>query len=149
MVSVQLSHTVSTTAFTWIGETDQHHTLSHMDDGNTSGVASFVACERWFAAQLAYVLEQLQAMEDPETGAPMLDTTLVLWAKELGDGRMHTCTDVPWVIAGNAGGFFTTGRYLSLGGATHDGVLTSICNAFGLADQSFGAGTAGPLEDLR
>jgi len=79
----------------------------------------------------------------------MLDTTLVLWAKELGDGRAHTCVDVPWILAGNAGGFFRTGRYLSLGGATHDQVLTSVCNAFGLENETFGNGTAGPLEVLR
>ena len=120
-----------------------------IDDSNAAGVESFVACERWFSEQVAYAIGQLLEMEDPETGAPMLDNTLVLWAKELGDGRMHTCTDVPWILAGDAGGFFTTGRYLDLGGATHDAVLTSICNAMGLTDTSFGAGTAGPLEVLR
>jgi len=147
--TLQLSHTVSPTVFTWLGETDGHHSLSHCDDGNAAGVASFVNCERWFAEQFAYLLDQMLATEDPATGGSMLDTTLVLWAKELGDGRAHTCTDVPWVIAGNAGGFFSTGRYVDLGGATQDGVLTSITNAFGLELESFGAGSHGPVGVLR
>jgi len=147
--TVQLSHTVSPTVFTWLGEADGHHSLSHCDDSNTAGVNSFINCERWFAEQFAYLLDQMVATEDPTTGGSMLDSTLVLWAKELGDGRAHTCTDVPWVIAGSADGFFSTGRYVNLGGATQDGVLTSITNAFGLELESFGAGSHGPVGVLR
>ena len=149
VASVQLSHTVSPTVFSWLGESDSHHTLSHTDDSNASGVASFVACERWFAEKVAQTIANLAAQSDPETGESMLESTLVLWAREMGDGRLHVCEDVPWVLAGSAGGFFTPGRYLSLGGATHDQVLTSICNAFGLTNTRFGAGTAGALEVLR
>ena len=149
VVSVQLAHTVTPVSFTWLGINEGHHSLSHAGDTDLSGVEKYVACERWFAEQVANTITKLKETEDPETGAPMLDSTLVLWAKELGDGRLHTCTDVPWVLAGNAGGFFTTGRYLELGGATHDAVLTSICNAFGLSNTQFGVGTAGALEVLR
>ncbi len=149
VASVQLSHTVGPTVFTWLGESEGHHSLSHIDDANQSGIESFVNCERWFAEQVAYTLDRLKAQTDPETGGSMLDTTLVLWAKELGDGRAHVCTDVPWVLAGNAGGFFTTGRYLSLGDEPHDKVLTSICHAFGLEEAGFGAYENGPLEALR
>ena len=61
---------------------------------------------------------------------------------------MHRCEDVPWILAGNANGFFTTGRYLQLD-TTHDAILTSIVNALGVDDSTFGMGTAGPLEALR
>ena len=79
----------------------------------------------------------------------MLDTTVVFWAQELGDGRMHTCESVPWVLAGSGGGHFRTGRYLNLEGATHDGVLTSLAQAFGVEVDSYGVGSAGPVEALR
>jgi len=149
VASVQLSHTVGPPVFTWLGETRDHHALSHISDSDPDGVDAFASCERWFMEQFAHVLGQLDALEDPETGAPLLESTLVLWAKELGDGRLHTCVDVPWVLAGSAGGFFTTGRYHRLGGATHDAVLTSICQAMGLPDATFGPGTSGALEVLR
>ena len=149
VASVQLSHTVGPTVFTWLGESEGHHSLSHIDDSNQAGIESFVNRERWFAEQVAYVLDQLKAQIDPETGGSMLDSTVVLWAKELGDGREHVCTDVPWVLAGNAGGFFNTGRYLSLGDVPHDQVLTSICHAFGMEEAGFGAYANGPLEALR
>ena len=143
VASVQLTHTVSPLVFTWLGETDGHHSLSHADDTNSAGIASFVNCERWFATQFANLVQKLKNTTDPATGGTMLESTMVLWVKELGDGRMHTCTDVPWIIAGDGGGAFTTGRYLNLG-TTHDAVLTSVCNAFGLPNTQFGIGTAGP-----
>jgi len=149
VVSIQMSHTVGPVAFTWAGISEGHHTLSHASDTDSDSVDKFVACERWFAEQFAAIVQQLKETADPNTGAPLLDTTLVLWAKELGDGRLHTCVNVPWIMAGSGGGFFTPGRYLDLGGATHDAVLTSICQAFGLSNTTFGAGSAGPLAVLR
>lgn len=147
VTSVQLSHTVGPVVFTWLGESEGHHSLSHIDDSNQSGIDSFVNCERWFAEQFAYLLDQLEALPDPETGGTMLDTTVVLWVQELGDGRMHQCVDVPWVLAGGDG-FFTTNRYLQLD-TTHDAVLTSVANSLGVDIPSFGTGTAGPAEALR
>jgi hypothetical protein len=149
VVSIQMSHTVGPVAFTWEGISDGHHTLSHASDTDADSVDKFVTCERWFAEQFATIVQQLKETADPNTGAPLLDTTLVLWAKELGDGRLHTCVNVPWILAGSGGGFFSTGRYLDLGGATHDSVLTSICQSFGLTNTTFGAGSAGPLGVLR
>jgi len=142
VASVQLSHTVSPAVFTWLGVSDSHHTLSHIDDGNTSGVADFVTCERWISAQVASAISQLGAMEDPDGGS-LLDSTVVLWVKEMGDGRAHVCTDVPWLIAG---GGFDTGRYLSLGGVSHGDVLDSVRAALGLTGAHYGAGA---LEVLR
>lgn len=148
VVSLQLSYTLGETVFRWLDQTDGHHTLSHMDDHQVEGVDSFMTCERWYAEQFAYLLSRLADYPDPETGGSMLDSTLVLWPSEIGDGRQHLCEDVPWIIGGNAGGFFTSGQYLSLGGVTHDRVLTTISNAFGLSDTSFGKGTDGPISDL-
>jgi hypothetical protein len=149
VVTLQLSHTVGSTVFTWLDQTDGHHSLSHASDTDVTNVANYIACERWYAEQFAYLLDQLGSTPDPATGGSMLDTTLVFWAQELGDGRMHTCESVPWVLAGSGGGFFRTGRKVDLVGETHDGVLTSIANAFGLELASFGTGTSGPVEALR
>ena len=138
VATVQLSHTISQTVFTWLGHSDSHHSLSHAAPADTVNLGLFVETERWYAEQFAYLLDQLLSLPDPVTGSPLLDDTVVLWAKELGDGRIHTCQDVPWVLAGNAGGQFRTGRKVDLTGHTHDGVLTSIAQSFGLEVESFG-----------
>ena len=149
VVSVQASHTISQTVFTWLGHSEGHHNLSHAADDETENVAKYVECERWYAEQFAYLLQQLSMQPDPVYGGSLLDNTLVLWAQELGDGRMHTCVDVPWILAGNAGGYFRMGRKVDLTGETHDGVLTSITQAFGLENEQFGEGTSGPIGALQ
>jgi hypothetical protein len=71
----------------------------------------------------------------------------VVWAKEMGDSRLHVCTDVPFVLAG-AG--FRPGRYLRAAGAPHGRLLVSICHALGLTNPTFGNPAAGdgPLAGL-
>lgn len=149
VASLQLSHTVSPVVFTWLGQTDTHHALSHSDDANVAGVDAFVAAEQWYAQQFRALVDGLLSTPDPVTGAPLLDSTVVLWAKELGDSRMHVCKGVPWVLAGGGNGYFTMGRHLDLSGTTHDQVLAAIANAFGVEAETFGVGTKGPAEVLR
>lgn len=150
VATVQLSTTLSSTVFTWLGHSLSHHSLSHAEDATGEMAQGFVEDERWFAEQFAYLLDLMLATPDPETGESLLEDTVVLWAKELGEGRSHKTTDVPWVLAGPAGGAFTPGRYVDLGGVPHARVMVSICQALGLDNESFGdaeVGT-GPVEDL-
>ena len=144
VASIQWAHTVAPQVFTWLSLGEGHHGLSHQSDG-TPGVEQFVQAERWFTEQFAYLLGRLDATPDPE-GGTLLDSTLVLWAKEMGDSRLHVCTDVPFVIAG-AG--FETGRYLSVPGGAHAKMLVSVANALGVETTSFGdPAFAGPLAGL-
>ena len=144
VVSLQMSHTVGPPVFTWLGVNDGHHSLSHTADSNTAGVQDYVACERWFAEQFATVLQKLKDTPDPENGGSLLDSTLVVWAQELGDGRMHTCTDVPFILAGSDA--FQKGRFLQLGSVYHSHLLVSIAQSFGVGIDTFGdpaSGTGG------
>jgi hypothetical protein len=133
-----------------MGMGEAHHELSHKDDSNAAGVANFVKCERWFAEQFAYLLDALEARPDLESGGTMLDSTLVLWAKELGDSRLHTCRSVPFVLAGGSKSYFRFGRYLRFNGAPHQKLLTSVCHALGVSIDTFGdvAKASGPLPGL-
>jgi len=135
VASIQWSHTVSPLVCSWVGVGDGHHALSHMDDSNAAGVADFVKTERYFATQFAYLVDRLRAL--PEGSGSMLDHTLVVWAKELGDARLHECTDVPFVLAGGPD-FLRTGRYLRVAGEPHSKLLVSICRMMGLANTTFG-----------
>jgi hypothetical protein len=150
VASLQCSHTLSPNIFTWLGQNEGHHSLSHSGDANLNGVADFVETERWFSEQFAYLINRLKDTPEPDGEGSMLANSAVLWCQELGDGRMHTCTDVPFVIAGQANGFFQTGQYLNCGGAAHQKLLVSMCHAMGLDNTTFGnpAYGEGPLEVL-
>ncbi|TKD09474.1 DUF1552 domain-containing protein [Polyangium fumosum] len=147
VASVQWNHTVGPVVMSWLGVAEGHHGLSHSDDGNSKGVAEFVATERWYAEQFAYLLERLATTADPQ-GGMLLDSTVVLWCKELGDSRLHDCKSVPFVLAG--GGGLSTGRYLNFGGAPHNRLLVSVCQALGLDNETFGDPQkgSGPLPEL-
>jgi len=138
VASIQWSHTVGPVVFSWLGISEGHHSLSHIDDGNPAGIADFVAAERWFAEQFSYLLTRMDETPDPDGGGSLLDTSLVLWAQELGDGRLHVCESVPWILAGGACGYLQQGQYLTYDGVSHTKALTSICRAMGLENRTFG-----------
>jgi len=139
VATVQLSHTVSPVVHRWAGNTDQHHSLSHADDGQEALVGQFVAAERWCAEQFGTILQRLQATPDP-MGGTLLDSTVVLWAKEMGDSRAHVCESVPFVLAG---GGLPGGRSLRFAGESHARLLVSICQHLGLDNDTFGDPTTG------
>jgi len=138
VASLQCSHTVSPVLFSWLGMTDDHHALSHKPDSDPTGVQNFVLAERWFAEQFAYLIQKLKDTPEPTGDGTLFDNTCVLWAKELGDGRMHDCLSVPFVLAGSAGGYFQTGKYLQFNGEPHQKLLVSVCHAMGLNNPTFG-----------
>ncbi len=147
VVSVQCSHTISPTVHRWLGHRQSHHDLSHSTDDDTQGLDAFLEAERWYATQFAGLLGRLDALPDPERGGSLLDSSVVVWAKELGDSRTHTCEDVGWLVAG---GGFDGNRLVDADGAPHGRLLLSITRALGLDLDHFGdpASGTGPLEGL-
>lgn len=138
VASLQWSMAAQPTVFSWMGHTESHHSLSHVEDVSSEGVAQFLAEERWYSEQFRYLLERLDALPEPAGQGSLLDNSLVLWIKEVGDRITHRCADMPIVIAGGASGRITPGRYLSYAGESHGQLLTSICWAMGLDNRSFG-----------
>ena len=137
VASLQCSHTVSPTVPTWLSIADGHHSLSHIDDSNVAGVAQFVQAERWFAEQFKYLVQKLADTDEADGTGKMLDNSVIVWAKEMGDSRAHTCKGVPFVLAGGAGGQWKTGRFLKTGGESHGKLWVSVCHALGLDTKTF------------
>jgi hypothetical protein len=149
VLSLQWSHTVSPAILSWANASEGHHELSHKDDNNTAGVASFVMAERWFAAQFASLLDKLKATSEPDGSGTLLDTSTVVWVKELGDGRLHDFKSVPFVIAGGGNGFWQTGRYQKFSDEPHQKLLVTLCQSMGVNVDHFGVtDITGPLAGL-
>ena len=130
VVSLQWSHTVSPVVFSWLGLTAGHHDLSHAQNDD------FVKAERWYAEQFTYLVTQMK-----QKG--LLADSLVVWVKELGDSSLHNAVDVPFVMAGGAGGSLQTGRYLDFKGVSHHQLLASIVQAMGVDPSPLGADASG------
>ena len=138
VVTIQMSHTVSPAVFSWAGNREGHHALSHAADGDVDLIDQLRASERWCAEQFAYLIDGLKAIPQADGDGSLFDDTLLLWVKELGDSRLHICESVPFIFAGRAGGFIRPGRYLRYPGVSHSQLLVSLCHAFGIDVESFG-----------
>ena len=96
------------------------------------------------------MLSRLEEAKEVD-GSSLLDHSLVLWGNELGVGNSHTYMNIPWVLAGGAGGYLKTGRALKFPDLPHNDLLVSVCNAMGLDDvTTFGIPgvCTGPLPNL-
>lgn len=96
----------------------------------------------------AYLVGKLDAAK--EGSGTVLDNTALLWGSEFGDGRPHSFADLPFVLAGSAGGYFRPGRYLKYKGVSHNRLLVSLCHAMGDTRTTFGSQAfKNPLPGLR
>jgi hypothetical protein len=131
-----------------LGVAEQHHDLSHRPLTDTVSADKIAKINVFYAQQFGYLLDKLKSYQ--EGAGTLLDNTAVLWGNELGEGRAHTHVDVPFVLAGRAGGAIRTGRYLVYGGVAHNNLMVSMLNAMGVATNTFGDPNyaTGPLPGL-
>lgn len=145
--------------FNWDGMSHQynHHKLSHgntADDCSGAAVDGYLdmlfAIDRWYATQLAYLLDQLEAYDEGD--GTLLDNCSVVWMNNLSDGKAHHFMDMPYVMFGSCGGYFKTGEYIKVTNeestvndidAPHNKLLTTIINATGATDDA-----GAPLENF-
>jgi hypothetical protein len=122
--------------FPWLGVNDPHHDMSHRPDGDAATRAKLIKVNRWYAEQVAYFLGKLDSTREAN-GKTMLDNSLVIFTDGLGKGNNHTRKNIPWVLAGGAGGYLPGGRYFEYGNQPHNRLLVNIMHAMGLRDESF------------
>jgi len=150
--------------FKWDGITHEvsHHKLSHGSffddcfpgDMREKCVAQppnwkdqLFQIDTWHAQRFAYLLDKLAAYQ--EGTSTVLDNSLVVWAHELSDGRAHHFANLPWVIAGSAGGYLKQGQHIDLTnggnlfdfadvGVPHNRMLVTFLNSMGIAEERFG-----------
>jgi hypothetical protein len=151
---------------------DVHNDLAHRLDVTSEPLRTdirtkMVKVQRWYAEQVAYLMDQLATVQ--EGSGSVLDNTIILWGNELGDATGHMNVRVPTVLAGGAGGKFRMGRFLNVrapgsnplsnwdgpgtslpGAVAHNKLLVSIAQAFGVNVNTFGhPAYSGPLAGLR
>jgi hypothetical protein len=151
VVTLQWSQAVSMTRMIWLGIADPHHTLSHYPVTDAVAQSKLVQINRWYATQFAYLLQAMKAV--PEGDGTLLDNSVVLWCNELGEGSTHSRRNVPYVLAGGAGGALKTGRYLQFPATKkpwHNDLLISLCQAMDVNVSTFGnpAYCHGPIPGL-
>lgn len=110
-----------------------YHDIAHRPG---SGGADKNKVDRWFVEQLVALARRLKAI--PEGTGTMLDSSALLLANHMGNGGAHTSTNLPWIVAGRAGGYLKTGHYIRTGGAATTVVLKTLAGAMGVDSNRFG-----------
>jgi Protein of unknown function (DUF1552) len=138
--------------FKWDGMDHEynHHKLSHgttCDSGCEDAVAGYesmlAGIDTWHMKHYARLLAKLDSYTE-ENGKTILDNSAILYANELSDGKLHSFLDLPFIIAGSAGGYFKQGEYVKLAEpgdnkvAPHNRLLTTLVNAMGVPLDRFG-----------
>jgi hypothetical protein len=132
--SIQFSDARNHVTFPFLDSRTDAHELSH-NANDPLYRAETISIFSWYAEQFAYLLQKLK--QTPEGSGTMLDNTLVFWCNEIAQGG-HTQNDMPFVLAGRAGGAIRTGRYLQYNGKPHNDLLVSILNAMDVKVSTFG-----------
>jgi hypothetical protein len=120
------------------------HRISHRidgdgDEGDPIPNADYLhhMIDRIMADIFRHLLDRLSMYEGP-SGGPLLDDCLVGWTNECSNGPPHGRTNMPWVLAGRAGGFIRTGQYIDAGGIPNNKLLNTILSAHGLRNEDGG-----------
>jgi Protein of unknown function (DUF1552) len=98
--------------------------------------ADKLTCDTWFQSQAAYMIGQLKSATDV-SGKSLLDNAAFVALSNMQSGSGGV-TGVPAVMAGSCGGYFRTGRSLTLTNTPNNQLLVSLCNAMGTPVSTFG-----------
>lgn len=136
VASLQISTGFNRIRFPWLGSLNEGHSLSHTGPSHEEARVELVARARWHSEQLAYFMDLLAQI--PEADGSVLDNTAILWGNEVSLGNTHSLTNMPYLIAGNAGGAIDTGRFAQYEAASSNDLLTAVLNAYGIETETFG-----------
>jgi hypothetical protein len=136
VATLQFSSAINEIRLPWLDELGSGHALSHSGISDLDSQDALVGRSQWYAARVAKLLAALDAI--PEGEGTALDNSVVVWGNELGLGNSHTLTDIPFVVAGSAGGYLRTGRYVRYGGVAHNQLWVAMLNAMGIEATDFG-----------
>jgi len=121
-----------------------HRRFSHDSSGDvipgSDRLHHFV--DRHFAQAFKYLLDRLAEYQLP-TGT-LLDAGVSVWLNDQSNGPGHSSTNLPYILAGSANGYFRQGVYVKTEeDGTHCRLLNMIGTAVGLRN-----GSGGDLDDF-
>jgi hypothetical protein len=134
----------------WLGEPRDIHLISHNKYPGADWPGTAAKVMTWMYQQQAYLMQQLASI--PEGDGTLLDHTLIYAPHEFGDDSgLHSYDNLLLSLAGDAGGYLKTGRFVSMPGKAHNNVLVTLANAMGVPVKTFGDATlcdGGPIPGL-
>lgn len=115
------------------------HQISHRADV-AGAVDLHHKIDRKLLGLFKYLLEKLAAYQLPD--GTLLDHGLAVYVSDVAN-KFHDYENIPYLVAGSAGGFVKTGLYVDAGGVTNNKILNTIGAAVGCTNAQ-----GQPLDDF-
>ncbi len=116
------------------GVTKAHHTLEHSNDVSGQNIMG-----QYYTQKLARLLAALKGIDDGGGQTALRNSAVVLGMECWSDSASgHYLKDIPFVLAGQGGGAFETGRIVDAQGRSNNDMLVSVQNACGVSSDVFG-----------
>lgn len=110
-----------------------HHTLEHNGDVN-----SLVKLDTYYAEKFAKLLESLKSIKEGDKTALYNSSVFLGMECWSNSSSGHYLKDIPYILAGQGGGRFKTGRIVDAGGRSNNDLHLSCMRAAGIETDVFG-----------
>jgi hypothetical protein len=116
------------------GVSSAHHSLEHSND-----VEGLNIMGRYYSEKFAGLLAALKSIDDGEGKTALYNSSVILGMECWSDSSSgHYLKDIPFVLAGQGGGAFQTGRVVNASGRSNNDLLVSVQRAAGIESDVFG-----------
>jgi hypothetical protein len=116
------------------GVSKAHHSLEHSND-----VEGLNIMGRYYSEKFARLLTALKTIDDGDGHTALYNSSIVLGMECWSDSSSgHYLKDIPFVLAGQGGGAFQTGRVVDAAGRSNNDLLVSVQRASGIDSDVFG-----------
>jgi len=138
-VSTYIGSTPNGVSYPELGFTDEHHSVTHHNNqAEKSGKVAQISA--FNVAQFAYMVERMHSLKEGE--GTLLDNCIMMWGSGLEDGNKHTRENLPFILAGKAGGALNTGRFLTDVSGNQGDLLGTLLTCAGIPlDRPIGIAT--------
>lgn len=116
--------------FPWLNiSSPDFHAIAHKGSSDYTHKAMI---DQWFYdGCVGRVVSKLAAVQ--EGSGTVLDNTVILVSNDMSEGSFHDVHNIPYLIIGSGGGFFKTGRMVTLAtNVPNNHLLTSVLHALGM-----------------
>src|SRR5947199_5648081 len=110
VTTFQLARETSNRTYPEIGVPDPHHPLTHHGN-DPEKIARMAKINQFHVSLFAYFLERLQATR--EADGSLLDHSLLLYGRGMGNPNVHDHRNLPIIVAGGAAGRMKGGRHIT------------------------------------
>ncbi len=140
VASLLLAHDGSNRSFDHIGIVEGHHDLTHHQN-KADQIKKVEEIDQWYVRMFSGFLDKLAGAQDID-GKSILHNSMIVYGSGNADGNKHTHSDLPIVLAGNAGGALTPGRFVDHRSKPLTNLYLSMAEFMGVQDlKRFGDST--------